>query len=210
MSVHRNETKFAWLDLDEAKAEESMTNTSKSFDFRELFGDLVTLVKDRATDAGQSRMATQPSGDQLEIAVLATLADDSKNAAEVVDALALTSAGVWSPTVGKIHPVLAALTEAKKISAKTEGDRKVYAITKAGKAALKEAAANPVAENASTRRSGSSVNLLNCDATFLKSASKLGPVMLDVAQTGTREQQQAAAAVLDEMRNKLHVILAEK
>lgn len=187
-----------------------VNTSSKSFDFRELFGDLVTLVKDRATDAGQRRTSDQPTSDQLEIAVLATLADTSKNTAEVLVALALTSAGVWTPTVGKIHPVLAALTEAKKVSAKTEGDRKVYAITKAGKAALKEAAENPVTERASTRPSGPSVNLLNCDASFLKSASKLGPVMLDVAQTGTREQQQAAAAVLDEMRNKLHVILAEK
>ena len=51
---------------------------------------------------------------------------------------------------------------------------------------------------------------MNCDVSFLKSASKLGPVMLDVAQAGTREQQQAAASVLDEMRTKLHVILAEK
>lgn len=210
MSVHRNETKVVWLDLDEAKAEESMTNTSKSFDFRELFGDLVTLVKARATEAGQSRTSDQPTSDQLEIAVLATLADTSKNTAEVVAALALTSAGVWTPTVGKIHPILAALTEAKKVSVKTEGDRKVYSITKAGKAAIKEAAENPISETTTARPSSQNMNLLNCDATFLKSASKLGPVMLDVAQTGTREQQQAAAAVLDEMRNKLHVILAEK
>jgi DNA-binding PadR family transcriptional regulator len=105
---------------------------------------------------------------------------------------------------------LAALTEAKKVSAKTDGDRKVYSITKAGKAALKDAAANPVTETTSARASGPNINLLNCDATFLKSATKLGPVMLDVAQTGTREQQQAAAAVLDEMRHKLHGILAGK
>jgi hypothetical protein len=54
------------------------------------------------------------------------------------------------------------------------------------------------------------MNLLNCDATFLKSATKLGPVLLDVAQTGTREQQQVAAAALDELRHKLHGILAGK
>jgi DNA-binding PadR family transcriptional regulator len=187
-----------------------MSNTSKNFDLREVFGDLLNQVKERTMDFGQSRSAAQPSPDQIEIAVLATLSATPKNAADVVSALALTSAGIWVPTVGKIHPVLASLTEAKKVSAKTDGDRKVYAITKAGKAALKEAAANPVTETTSARASGPNMNLLNCDATFLKSATKLGPVMLDVAQTGTREQQQAAAAVLDEMRHKLHGILAGK
>mgnify|MGYP006172790331 CR=1 FL=1 len=77
---------------------------------------------------------------------------------------------------------------------------------------FQDAAENSVQEVAAgTNRSmGSTKNLMNCDATFLKSASKLGPVMLDVAQTATREQQQAAAAVLDEMRHKLHGILAGK
>jgi DNA-binding PadR family transcriptional regulator len=187
-----------------------MSNTTKNFDLREVFGDLMNQVKERALDFGQPRSAAQPTSSQIEIAVLATLSENPKNATDVVAALALTSAGIWAPTVGKIHPVLTTLTEAKKVSAKTEGDRKVYSITKAGKAAIKEAAANPVTETASARQGSQTMNLLNCDATFLKSASKLGPVMLDVAQTGTREQQQAAAAVLDEMRNKLHVILAEK
>jgi DNA-binding PadR family transcriptional regulator len=187
-----------------------MSNTTKNFDLREVFGDLMNQVKERALDFGQPRSAAQPTSAQIEIAVLAALADSSKNATEVGAALALTSAGIWAPTVGKIHPVLTTLTEAKKVSAKTEGDRKVYAITKAGKAALKEAAENPISETTTARPSSQNMNLLNCDATFLKSASKLGPVMLDVAQTGTREQQQAAAAVLDEMRHKLHGILAGK
>jgi DNA-binding PadR family transcriptional regulator len=187
-----------------------MGNTSKNFDLREVFGDLLNQVKERAMDFGQTRSAAQPTSEMIEVAVLASISEAPKNAAEIVAAIGLSSAGIWVPTVGKIHPVLAALTEAKKVSAKTDGDRKVYAITKAGKATLKEAAANPVTETTSARTSGPNMNLLSCDASFLKSATKLGPVMLDVAQTGTREQQQAAAAVLDEMRDKLHGILAGK
>ena len=187
-----------------------MSNTSKNFDLREVFGDLLNQVKERAMDFGQPRSAAQPTPEMIETAALATISEAPKNASEIVATLALSSAGTWVPTVGKIHPVLAALTEAKKVSAKTDDDRKVYSITKAGKAALKEAAANPVTETTSARASGPNMNLLNCDATFLKSATKLGPVMIDVAQTGTREQQQAAAAVLDEMRHKLHGILAGK
>ena len=215
--MDRNETKHPWLDSDETfdcPEGNPLSTTSKSFDLRELVGDLVTLVKDRAKDAGQPRGAAQPSADQIETAVLASLTDTSKNATEIVSALAMTSAGVWAPSIGKIHLVLAKLTEDKKVSAKTDGDRKVYSITKTGKSALKDAAEKPSPETGAdagaSRAAGSTKNLLACDAAFLKSASKLGPVMLDVAQTGTREQQQAAAAVLDEMRNKLHGILAEK
>ncbi len=187
-----------------------MSTSSNSFDLRELVGDLVTLVKDRAFDVGQARGSAQPTPEKVELAILGTLADGSKNASEIVSALALAAAGVWVPTAGNIHPTLAKMTEDKKVSTKIDGDRKVYSITKAGMSALKNAAENPVAETASASTVGSAKNLVNCDASFLKSASKLGPVMLDVAQTGTREQQQAAAAALDEMRNKLHVILAEK
>jgi DNA-binding PadR family transcriptional regulator len=187
-----------------------MSNTSKNFDLREVFGDLLNQVKERAMDFGQTRTSAQPTGAQIEIAVLATMSETSKNAAEIVSMLALSTAGTWAPSVGKIHPVLANLTEAKKVSAKTDGDRKVYSITKAGKAALKEAAENPITETTTPRANGQAKNLMNCDATFLKSTTKLGPVMLDVAQTGTREQQLAAAAVLDEMRHKLHGILAGK
>jgi DNA-binding PadR family transcriptional regulator len=187
-----------------------MSNTSKNFDLREVFGDLLSQVKERAMDFGQPRSAAQPTPEMIETAVLASIAETPKNAAELVAALGLSSAGTWAPTVGKIHPVLAALTEAKKVSAKTDGDRKVFSITKAGKAALKDAAETPIEETKAARPNGPNMNLLNCDATFLKSATKLGPVMLDVAQTGTRDQQQAAAAVLDEMRHKLHVILAGK
>jgi DNA-binding PadR family transcriptional regulator len=187
-----------------------VSTSPKNFDFRELVGDLVTLVKDRAKDAGQSRGTSQPSAEQIELAILATISETPKNAAEIVAALALAGAGVWSPSTGKIHPALAKLTDDKKVAAKTDGDRKVYSITKTGKSALKDAAENPATESASTGATGSTKNLMNCDATFLKSASKLGPVMLDVAQTGTREQQQAAAVALDEMRNKLHGILAGK
>lgn len=189
-----------------------VSTSPKNFDLRELVGDLVTLVKDRAKDVGQSRGTAQPSAEQIELAILATITETPKNATEIVAALALAGAGVWAPSTGKIHPVLAKLTEEKKVTAKTDGDRKVYSITKAGKSALKDAAENPAQETVAGTNSsmGSTKNLMNCDATFLKSASKLGPVMLDVAQTGTREQQQAAAAVLDEMRHKLHGILAGK
>ncbi|MEY4425263.1 MAG: hypothetical protein RJB56_890 [Actinomycetota bacterium] len=191
-----------------------MSESSKNSELRELLGDLVSVVRERAgkafSSSSSSSSSKMPAEAQLKTAILASISIEAKNAQEMISAIVVSSGGALRPTSGQVQTTLSSLSEEKLVSSKTDGDRKVYTITKAGKAVLKEAAANPVTESASARPSMPNMNLLNCDAAFLKSATKLGPVMLDVAQTGTREQQQAAAAALDEMRHQLHVILAGK
>ncbi len=191
-----------------------MSESSKNSELRELLGDLVSVVRERAgkafSSSSSSSSSKMPAEAQLKTAILASISIEAKNAQEMISAIVVSSGGALRPTSGQVQTTLSSLSEEKLVSSKTDGDRKVYTITKAGKAALKEAAAKPVNESASARPSMPNMNLLNCDATFLKSATKLGPVMLDVAQTGTPEQQQAAAAALDEMRHKLHGILAGK
>ena len=94
---------------------------------------------------------------------------------------------------------------------KTTADRKTYSITESGKAALDLAKENL---DTSAHRVASKLNMnfnwMSCDPKFLSSASKLPPVMLDIAQTGTREQQARAAEILDKARHDLHKVLAEK
>ncbi len=191
-----------------------MSESSKNSELRELLGDLVSVVRERAgkafSSSSSSSSSKMPAEAQLKTAILASISIEAKNAQEMISAIVVSSGGALRPTSGQVQTTLSSLSEEKLVSSKTDGDRKVYTITKAGKAVLKEAAANPVTESASARPSMPNMNLLNCDATFLKSATKLGPVMLDVAQTGTPEQQQAAAAALDDMRYKLPGILAGK
>lgn len=185
-----------------------MSNTSKNFDLRELAGDLIGLVKDRAKDVAST--AVKPDETRIQSAVLSTIGEDSKNAAEITRAIALASAGTWSPASGEIRKVLAKLESEKLISTKVDGDRKVYSITKTGKSTLRAAADQPHAETSSDSRSMFAGNLMACKPEFLREASKLAPVLIDVAQTGSTAQQVAAAALLEETRHKLHVILAEK
>jgi DNA-binding PadR family transcriptional regulator len=96
------------------------------------------------------------------------------------------------------------------VSAETKKDRKVYSLTKAGQTKLgeetKKMAGEP-AGNAAT--SGMSSSWLSFDPSFLSTASKLGPVLLDLAQTGTKAQQEKATKVLEETRHQLHKILAD-
>ena len=194
-----------------------MSTASKNIDLRELAGDLIGLIKDRAKDA--TTAATKPDAAMVQNAVLSTIADEPKNAAEITRVLTLASAGAWNPTSGEIQVALTTLTAEKLATAKVDGDRKVYSITKAGKTRLKDAFATGASTSNSSdegrRKFNSFADMatmagINLTPEFREAAKKLAPVMLDMAKTGTKAQQAAAAALLAETRDKMHAILAEK
>jgi DNA-binding PadR family transcriptional regulator len=153
----------------------------------------------------------------IQNAVLSTIAEDSKNASEITRILSLASAGAWNPTAGEIQLTLTALTNEKLVTAKVDGDRKVYSITKAGKTRLKDApeAGEQTSSSEARRKFNSFADMatmagINLTPEFKRAAKNLAPVMLDMAKTGTKAQQASAAALLDETRDKLPAILAEK
>jgi DNA-binding PadR family transcriptional regulator len=194
-----------------------MSNTSKNFDFRELASDLIGLVKDRTKDVASS--TAKPDDNRVQAAVLSAISETPKNASEIKRLISLASAGAWNPSSGEIQKALTTLESDKSLTAKLEGDRKVFSITKAGKAKLKSAAAETTEANTDESKpkmklSGfpdlADLTGINCSPEFLRAASKLAPAMIDLAKTGSKTQQAAAAALLDETRHKLHVILAEK
>jgi DNA-binding PadR family transcriptional regulator len=192
-----------------------MSTASKNIDLRELAGDLIGLIKDRAKDAATA--VTKPDAAMVQNAVLSTIADEPKNAAEITRVLTLASAGAWNPTSGEIQLALTTLTTEKLATAKVDGDRKVYSITKAGKTRLKDAptASETTAGTEARRKFNSFADMatlagINLTPEFREAAKKLAPVMLDMAKTGTKAQQAAAAALLAETRDKMHAILAEK
>ena len=192
-----------------------MSTASKNIDLRELAGDLIGLIKDRAKDAATA--VTKPDAAMVQNAVLSTIAEEPKNAAEITRVLTLASAGAWNPTSGGIQVALTTLTAEKLATAKVDGDRKVYSITKAGKTRLKDAptASESTAGTEARRKFNSFADMatmagINLTPEFSEAAKKLAPVMLDMAKTGTKAQQAAAAALLAETRDKMHAILAEK
>jgi DNA-binding PadR family transcriptional regulator len=194
-----------------------MSTASKNIDLRELAGDLIGLIKDRAKDAATA--VTKPDAAMVQNAVLSTIAEEPKNAAEVTRILTLASAGAWNPTSGDIQVALTTLTTERLATAKVDGDRKVYSITKAGKTRLKDAPAasesGSNAANEARRKFNSFADMatmagINLTPEFREAAKKLAPAILDMAKTGTKAQQAAAAALLAETRDKMHAILAEK
>lgn len=188
-----------------------MSNSSNSFDPRQAIEGLFGYVKDMASNALKSGVKAQPDEARVDAAVLATLESGSKTAAQIVKSISLASGGTWLPTDGQVNRSLAELLKSESVSAKTKGDRKSYTLTKKGESALFDAREKMAeAPTMTPTMNMANMNWLNCEPTFLKSASKLPPVMLDIAQTASRDQQAKAAEILDKARHDLHKVLAEK
>ena len=188
---------------------------SSNFDPKELFSDVINFVRERSQATG-NRASANVSEPQLDVAILSALAIEPRNAAGIKDFVALASGGVVSPTASQVRTVVDALVEEQKVKVETKGDRKVFEITKAGKDALASARgdmkenATETGETSDKSASESSAKSTGWDSVFIVAASKLGPVLLDVAQTGSRDQQKRATEILAETRHQLHQILAEK
>jgi DNA-binding PadR family transcriptional regulator len=189
-----------------------MAGNSTNIDFNGLIDELKNFAKTKFSDLGARRPAAAPDDVQTANAILAALEAGDKNLQQLAQSISLTSGGAWNPSVGILQQAISNLTDDGNVSATTDGDRKVFSLTKKGRKALEAAKSEQATSEESggteSTSSGSRSAWLNCEPQFLVNASKLGPAMLDIAQTGTREQQQKAAAVLEKTRNELHQILA--
>lgn len=193
--------------------------TSSNSELRDSVSSLITTIRNSIGTFAQSATAAAPDLRHQEIAVLQALAAAPLNLSQIETAVAAASAGTWAPSTGTLSTLLDQLVAAAEVSAKVTKDRKIFTITASGKKALADHLANPTAASPDTGTSGSSTaswtlpnlgNLPGCDPRFLKEAAKLTPVLWDLAQTGTRDQQAKATELLDQTRHQLHQILAAK
>jgi DNA-binding PadR family transcriptional regulator len=182
---------------------------SSSFDFREVIEELVAFGRNRLGDLRASTEPVRPDDEKIEIAVLAAISDSSKNISELVAAIALASGQSFVPTSSQVSKATAKLVAQEFLTEKLKADRKVFKITEAGKIHLANASlkteqttATPQQKQAPTR------NIFESNSKFAKSAFDLGPVLIDIAQSASPEQQKQAAAILNETRKELHKLLA--
>lgn len=188
-----------------------MPKSTNNFDLSEALGDLTNFARERITNLLGSSADQKPDLRDVKNAVLSVLDSDTKNAHEILRAISLASAGSWQPSSGDVHTALNELVAEAMVSVSTASDRKVYSATKKGRKALQEALSNH-GENtdaSAPKDSKKSISWTLCDPQFLVAASKLGPVLLDIGQTGSAQQQKQASAALDRLRHELHVILAD-
>lgn len=80
----------------------------------------------------------------LRVLVLHLINEAPRHGYELIKAIEDLTGGVYAPSPGVIYPTLTMLEELSQLSATTEGTKRLFSITDAGKAALEEA--KPVLE----------------------------------------------------------------
>lgn len=150
--------------------------------------------------------------------ILTAMGDKPLNGHEIMQAISANNDG-WMPSAGNVYPMLTQLTDEGLLTAKVKGERTVYTLTDAGREAAANAAsaADATHEESTSGRSSRTKFMRDWkmpswdDATgaMPKAGAKLAQAAAQVAQNGTREQKERAAALLDETRRKLYAMLAE-
>ena len=84
------------------------------------------------------RAGRKLGGDDLQLVVLALLADKPYHGYEIMKALEERSGGFYSPSPGMVYPALTYLEEIGYASVTAEGAKKLYQITAEGRAYLEE------------------------------------------------------------------------
>jgi len=138
-------------------------------------------------------------------AVLALLSERPMHGYEMIQELDSRTGGAWRPSPGSIYPTLQLLEDEGLIVGAAEGSsggRKRFTLTDAGRPEAEQAAQAPPWNEFAQETINSWHGIR--DAGF-QAMNALRQVMM----TGTDDQRERAAQVLDETRRKLYAILAE-
>lgn len=122
---------------------------------------------------------------------------------EMIQEIAERSGGAWKPSPGSVYPTLQLLEDEGLISSESEGGKKLFSLTEAGRAAAEEVSETPWEE--ATR---------GVDFEALHEIRQAGAGLFEafgqVWKTGTKEQREKALAVVNDARKKLYLILADQ
>ncbi|RSS92540.1 PadR family transcriptional regulator [Streptomyces sp. WAC02707] len=135
--------------------------------------------------------------------ILALLKDRPMHGYEMIQEIAERSGGAWKPSPGSVYPTLQLLEDEGLIASESEGGKKLFALTEAGRAAAEEGPEAPW-EEASR----------GVDWEALSEVRQAGFGLLEafgqVWKTGSKEQREKALAVIGDARKKLYLILADE
>src|SRR5215472_10485206 len=100
------------------------------------FGGVFGAMGDRGFGWHGFRAGRKLSGDDLQLLILALLAERPYHGYEIIRALEERSGGFYSPSPGMVYPALTYLEEIGYASLEAEGAKKLYRITDEGRAHL--------------------------------------------------------------------------
>lgn len=184
-----------------------MRENNSGFDFRAALESLGRALRNAGDAMSQSTSpATVWTETGLRRAILAALVDDARTGRDIIATIEATNEWGIKPTAAKVYPLLESLADENVVTASVVKDRKVYALTKAGKA---EAAASAAGDGEFASATGSAPRTwAGVRSELTTASSRLAKTALDVAQHGSAEQQKAAAAAIDDARRAIHKIMS--
>ncbi|WP_432194597.1 PadR family transcriptional regulator [Streptomyces sp. bgisy027] len=135
--------------------------------------------------------------------ILALLKDRPMHGYEMIQEIAERSGGAWKPSPGSVYPTLQLLEDEGLIVSETEGGKKLFSLTEAGREA---AEAGPEAPWEEASR--------GVDWEALGEIRQAGFGLMEafgqVWKTGSKDQRDKALAVINDARKKLYLILADE
>ncbi|GAA3195038.1 hypothetical protein GCM10010451_51480 [Streptomyces virens] len=135
--------------------------------------------------------------------ILALLKERPMHGYEMIQEIAERSGGAWKPSPGSVYPTLQLLEDEGLIASASEGGKKLFSLTAAGRDAAGEGPEAPW-EEASR----------GVDWEALSEIRQAGFGLMEafgqVWKTGSKDQRDKALAVINEARKKLYLILADE
>ncbi|GGV60746.1 hypothetical protein GCM10010294_10110 [Streptomyces griseoloalbus] len=135
--------------------------------------------------------------------ILALLKDRPMHGYEMIQEIAERSGGAWKPSPGSVYPTLQLLEDEGLIVSESEGGKKLFSLTEAGRTAVEGGPEAPW-EEASR----------GVDWEALSEIRQAGFGLMEafgqVWKTGSKDQRDKALAVINDARKKLYLILADE
>ena len=150
----------------------------------------------------EKRTGTRAGKGEVRAAVLALLAERPMHGYQIIREIEERSGGSWKPSAGSVYPTLQLLADEGTISAEESNGRKIYSLTEAGREEVAQHHAAPAPWEPAGPHAGGFASLPKAGVELAQAAAQVG-------RTGSPEQVQQAAAVLDEARRRIYSILAQ-
>ena len=188
-----------------------MAENPQRFDFRLLFDGIGDAIRSAGGSVSNSmRPAEVWTESGLKHAVLAALAVSPSTGHGIIESIHASNDWGIKPPAARVYPLLESLLDEQFVTVSMVKDRKTYTLTKAGKAAA-QAVVDSKADSSSSPSAPWTLPPLDAlTGTLATASSRLAKVAYDVAQHGSTEQRDVAAAAIDEARRKINEILAAK
>lgn len=189
-----------------------MRNTPNGINLQQVVGMVRDRIESFDINAMRSSAGASAATPDFKHLILVALKSETLNGHQILTHIAESLDPGKKPNASQVYPLLEQLVDQGLITATQAGERKVYKLTKDGKAALAahtEKATEAPKASAEPNDPWPLPRWLDLNGRVVKAGGRLAKSLTEVAQVGNLEQQERVAELLDETRKKVHAILAE-